>query len=174
MDSGGWRVQAPTPARASDALISFRNWRRPFGSFHSEACSGNSRCRYSRNWSVSASSPRLRQYMRPSEAASRDRIGEESMCESASSFRLPASGLQLLVFSDRREHRSGWSLPVARRAARQLFNAANLVLLHQARTEAWVVGGSFPRHVVDLVPRPDVLGRIAVAVQAPGHLEGRC
>ena len=38
-------VQALTPASASDALISFRNSRRPLGSFHCEACSGNSRCR---------------------------------------------------------------------------------------------------------------------------------
>ena len=42
----------PTPASASDALISLRKCRRPFGSFHSEACSGNSRCRCSRKSGV--------------------------------------------------------------------------------------------------------------------------
>ncbi len=61
MASGGCFVQALTPARASDAPIRRRNWRRPTGSTSSEACSGNSRCRNSRNGPVSASSSRLRQ-----------------------------------------------------------------------------------------------------------------
>ena len=56
ISSSGWRtygtissvgctVQAVTPASAIDALISFRNDRRPTGSSHSDALVGNSRCR---------------------------------------------------------------------------------------------------------------------------------
>ena len=37
IDPGGCRVQAPMPASANEALMSFRKLRRPFGSFHSEA-----------------------------------------------------------------------------------------------------------------------------------------
>src|SRR6188472_2971235 len=91
MDSGGCRVQAPTPASASEALISLRKLRRPFGSFHSEACSGNSRCRYSRKSWVSASSLRLRQYRRPSELARRDLIAAKSI---NSSYQLSAISSQ--------------------------------------------------------------------------------
>src|SRR6185295_9011622 len=74
MRSSGWRVHALTPASASDAPISFRNSRRPAGSLNSDAWSGNSRPTYSRNSEVSASSSRLRQYVRPSSPASRDRM----------------------------------------------------------------------------------------------------
>ena len=49
------RARALTPASASDALISLRNDRRPTGSIHSVAFSGNSRWRYSWNSGVSAS-----------------------------------------------------------------------------------------------------------------------
>src|SRR5918996_3911354 len=101
IDSGGCLVQAPTPASASEALISLRKSRRPFGSFHSEACAGNSRWRYSRNSGVSASSPRLLQYMRPSAPARRERIAEKSMIE----------------------------LSMTGRAARELVDAADLVFL---------------------------------------------
>ena len=40
--SGGWRVQAVTPASASDAPISLRNVRRATGSVIASICDGNS------------------------------------------------------------------------------------------------------------------------------------
>src|SRR4051794_32482123 len=65
----GWVEQPATPARASEAPISVRNWRRVTGSVHSEACSGNSRPSLSRNSGVSRSSSSPRQRARPPPAA---------------------------------------------------------------------------------------------------------
>src|SRR6185503_3206312 len=141
--SAGCLVHADTPARASDALISLRNSRRPLGSFHCEACSGNSRCRYSRNCAVSASSPRLRQNRRPSDPAKRDRMAEKSITS---------------------------SLPVTGGTARQLVRAGDLVLLHQPLAEAGIVRRPHVRHVEHLVFWPHVLRRIAMAIEAPPHL----
>ena len=71
--SFGCRVQALTPASASDAPISFRKLRRPTGSSHSDAFCGNSRWRKSLNSGVSVSDSRLRQYSRPRVPSSRVR-----------------------------------------------------------------------------------------------------
>src|ERR1044071_3730734 len=66
----GWRQPGivAAPARASEAPISFRKVRRvsPSDSASSEAPAGNSRCRNSRNSSVSATSSTLRHACRPS------------------------------------------------------------------------------------------------------------
>ena len=58
---------------------------------------------------------------------------------------------------------------MARRAARELFDRANLVFLDQTRPEVRIVGRTFPIHVEDLVARPHVFLRVAVAVEAPVH-----
>ena len=148
--SGGCCVHAPTPASASDALISFRNSRRPFGSFHSEACSGNSRWRYSRKPGVSASSSRLRQI----QSAARARPDAIRMAEAS-------------------DQNKAVSYLMARRAAGQLTDARDVVFLHQPLAETGIVGRPLPGHVEDLVARPDVFRRVAMAVEAPLHLQRR-
>ena len=115
---------------------------------------GTAACRPARRGCASTGAPRRRP----------DGIECGSMSQlsaSSSSFQspVPRSGWQLAAGS--------WSLPVARRAARQLFDARDLVFLHQALAEAGVVGRALPGHVEDLIARPDVLRRVPVAVQAP-------
>src|SRR5262249_56634295 len=61
--------------------------------------------------------------------------------------------------------------PVARRAARELHHVRDLVFLHEPLAEVGVVGRPLVGHVEDLVAGADVLVRMAVAVQAPPHLE---
>jgi hypothetical protein len=60
---------------------------------------------------------------------------------------------------------------VTRRTTRQLFDARDLVFLHEPGAEAGVIRGPLPRHVVDLVARPHVFRRVAMAVDAPRHLQ---
>jgi len=62
---------------------------------------------------------------------------------------------------------------VARRAAGELLDARDLVFPHEPLAEAGVVGGPLPRHVVDLIARTYVRGRITVTIDAPGHHQ-RC
>jgi hypothetical protein len=63
------------------------------------------------------------------------------------------------------------SLPVTRRTTRQLFDARDLVFLHEPGAEIGIIRGRFPRHVVNLVARPYVFCRVAMAVEAPRHLQ---
>src|SRR5687767_14237617 len=144
MASSGCRVQALTPASASEAPISFRNPRRPTGSSHSEAFCGNSRCRNSLNSGVSETASRLRQYSRP---------------------RLPSS----LVRSDWMSISCVMSgSPMARRAAGVGLDS---VLLHQPGPDQrlrlrWAIP-----HRVDFAARPHELLRVAMAVETPLHLQ---
>src|SRR5918993_98964 len=137
MASSGWRVQALTPASASDALISFKNPRRPTGSSHSDAFWGNSRCRNSLNSGVSETASRLRQYSRP---------------------RLPSS----LVRSDWMSIGCVMSgSPMARRAA---DIGADSVFLDQLRSDHRLRHGWLVAHRVNLAAWPHVVFGIAVTV----------
>src|SRR5688572_9397068 len=141
--SSGWRVQALTPASASDAPISFRNPRRPTGSSHSDAFCGNSRWRNSLNSGVSASASRLRQYSRPRVPSSRARSASRSV-------------------------RFMGGLPVTRRAIGVRLDA---VFLHQLRPELRLRGRRPVAHRKDLAPRAHEALRVAVTVEAPLHLQ---
>src|SRR5580658_3302355 len=78
MASGGCLVQAVTPARASDAPISFRKLRRLAGLFQSGVRSANSSSANDWNSAVSASSSRLLQYRGPRAESNRARIFSRS------------------------------------------------------------------------------------------------
>src|SRR5688572_6306832 len=142
--SSGWRVQALTPASASDAPINFRKFRRPTGSSHSDAFCGNSRWRKSLNSGVSVSDSRLRQYSRPRVPSSRAR--------SASMF------IRSLIRV----------LSMARRAGRQVLDA---VLLHEPRPELLLRDRRAVAHRENVAARTDELLRFAVTVQTPLHLQ---
>src|SRR5687767_8776807 len=144
MASSGCRVQALTPASASDAPISFRKLRRPTGSSHSDAFCGNSRCRNSLNSGVSASDSRLRQYSLPRVPSRRAR--------SASMF--IASLIRVLS--------------MARRAGGEALDA---VLLHQPRAQFLLRDGRSVAHCENLATRPDELLRRAMTGETPVHLQ---
>ena len=139
-----WRVQALTPASASDALISFRKPRRPTGSSHSDAFCGNSRCRNSLNSGVSATSSRLRQYSRPRVPSSLARSAWMSVVRSCAGHR--------------------WHVE-------QLVCALDAVLLHELRADHRLRHRGAVAHREHLAARPDVLLGIAMAVHAPLHLQ---
>ncbi len=70
----GWCAQAPRPASASEAPISFRKRRRPTASSQCDAKRGNSRWRSSSKPSLSVNSSRLSQYSFPRERPSSSRM----------------------------------------------------------------------------------------------------
>src|SRR6185503_5999524 len=144
ISSSGCRVQALTPASASDAPISFRKLRRPTGSSHSDAFCGNSRCRNSLNSGVSTSDSRLRQYSRPRVPSSRAR--------SASMFM--ASLIRVLS--------------MARRAVGQALDA---VFLHESGAQFLLRNRRPVAHGENIAARPDELLRRPMTGQAPLHLQ---
>src|SRR5512138_2434905 len=129
---------------ASDDYISFRNPRRPTRSSHSEAFCGNSRCRNSLNSGVPDSCSRLRQYSLP---------------------RVPSSWL-------RSASMSFGSLMSASPVARGATGVAlDRVLLHEPRPDDRLRLGRLVTHRENLRARTDVVFRVAMAVDAPLHLQ---
>jgi len=59
------------------------------------------------------------------------------------------------------------------RATGKLFYRPDLVLRHKFSTHLFLICRSSPIHVENLIPRPHVLFRVAVAIQAPLHVERR-
>ena len=77
-------------------------------------------------------------------------------------------------FVDWKLDTGNWKIsPVTRRAAGQLFHARDLVFLDQPRAQAGIVRRALPGHVVDLLSRPNIIGGIPVAIQAPRHRQRR-
>src|SRR5215212_3024394 len=184
MVSGGWYEQPVSPASARDAPISFRNVRRSAPSSHSGACCGNSRWRSSSNSFVPDSSSRLCQYSRPRLFSSfaRTPSTETGRCRIWYSSGKVSLMCILLILS---------ALSVARRAARDGRRAADAVLAlelepqlaapgRQVLAEAVLRVGrhpvrrvalDVPAHVGDLLLGAQVTLGLAVAGQAPLHLE---
>src|SRR4051812_11124399 len=127
--SRGLLAQPFSPARASEAPISDRNWRRERASVHSEAWSGNSRWSISSKAGSPASSSRLRQYCLPWATLSLSRSSSGS------------SGFRFIRAS-----------PMTRVATHLRLD---MVLLHQPLALVGVF--ALVGHVEDLLARPDVL-----------------
>ena len=64
-------------------------------------------------------------------------------------------------------------LSMADRAARQVLDSRDAVFLDEARAQARDLGGRLPFHVEHLIARPDVPPGLAVALEAPLHLQRR-
>src|SRR5579864_5170714 len=188
------------PASAIDAPITFRKPRRETESTHSDAPLGNSRCSASWNAGLPASSSRLRQYSGPVLAARSISRRNDSksglpflLVQTSARLRLSAScwlWSSISIFCD-------FSFPLAmtRVATGDIGNAALSVAGHHHSCADFVFadqvsaqriligkvflinrhGAAFRRrliaHVENLVTRPQVFPGIAMASQAPLHLQ---
>ena len=137
------RVQAVTPASASDAPISFRNVRRATGSVIASICDGNSLYEMLLESGVG----QLLQARQNLAASSRQRSARRAQPD-------------LDEFCAHRWH------------VEQLVEFLNLIFARRAagRARAGSAGG-FVVDAEDRRARPDVALRIAVAVEAPFHLQ---
>jgi hypothetical protein len=63
---------------------------------------------------------------------------------------------------------------MARRAARQIRCGTNLALMCELRAHFALVRRRLPLHVVNLIERPQHRFRIAMAIDAPSHIQRRC
>ena len=170
--SSGWRVQAPTPARASDAPINFRNCRRPAGSLNSEAWAGNSR------WTYSLELRRVGELLEASPIGAAFETGESRADVSQGSWlNRTRSGVAATAGRP--------AIPVADRATRHVLDARHAVRCIQVAAQL-ELAPEFPRsapsdddrpvtsrllvgHVEDFFTRPQVLLRRAMAVEAELH-----
>src|SRR5262245_5695555 len=151
MRSSGCRVQALSPASAKDAPISFRNSRRPVPASRMPAAwRGNSCSRNSRNSSLPASSSRLRHSSRPRCEASRRRTAPMSRGgegRTGSTSLLAVTGVAVDARVD-------------------------VVGLHQLEAQRPLIVRRRPLHVEYVLARPHLVLGMAMAVEAPFHLQG--
>src|SRR5579859_600452 len=190
MNSGGCLVQPLRPAKASEAPASFKKLRRETGSTHSEAWRGNSRSSRSPKACSSASSSRVRQYFGPLTPASffrtesRSRLaGLISVAESSFRFKSFSLGIRFQTLGSSLLAAS----TVASGATCNIPGCAKMVFLRQYRAQLClgqkrvsiplhsILLGAVGRligHIEHFLFGPQELFRLAMAVQAPLHLQG--
>src|SRR5262249_54266291 len=142
------------PASAIDAPMSVNICRR---SKPVSIGTRNSRARCSPKSSVRAISSRLLQYSRPRSSSSFDRTAAMSTLSA--------------LFTNHKFKIQNSS--VARRTVGQLERGAKPVTLRERRAALERFSRRHVAHREDLIPGPQVRLRVAVAVHAPGHVEGR-
>src|SRR6185437_372049 len=166
-----------------EAPASFRNPRRETGSSHSPAPRGNSRCKSSPNAGWSASSCSVLQYLGPLEPASFLRTVSSSRLAGLISPGEIRSGCESVLFDIRFQFFS-FHLAMASGATGYILHRAQVVLLFQIipqRHLAEVILAVplhrvvFCRllvgHIENFFFGPQELLRLAMAIQAPFHLQ---
>src|SRR4051794_6778950 len=172
MASAGCRAHdPPTPASANEAPITFKKFRRdnpPSSSVHTEACRGNSRCRYSRNSAVFARSSRLFQYAGPTPCASM--LASLSICLCGQDISLRGTGAPPVFSKTRARRPCHTSSIMTHRTVSQLFRV-DVILLHQLFPFRLLIRWRLPSHVVNLASWPHEFLRRLMTLHAPLHMQ---
>src|SRR5207248_9189014 len=66
---------------------------------------------------------------------------------------------------------AAFSSPVANRTIGQLEGRLNVVLLHELTSQRSLIGGRLPAHRKNLVLGSQIVLRMAMALQTPGHMK---